>query len=159
MKSTKDGFCVFSLGYRQQVKAAIPQLFIFHNFHDTQQMPLNFINQLSPNAQSSTTEVSALITTGCYQKEKPQWQLCLPNSSPTSCSQIQLKKKIKNKNVLFIWALSSLLSALSQRAQGPAQGAHDRFGQQLIPALTTEEADGSPLPPLCHLPTAEKQAV
>lgn len=116
----------------------------------------NFTKQLSPNVQS-TTEVSALITTEYYQKEKPQWQLCLPKSSPTSCSQIQLKK---NPNlVLFIWALSSLLSPLSQRAQGPAPGAHDRFGQQLVPALTTEEGDGSALPPPCHRPTAQKQTV
>lgn len=73
------------------VKAAIPQFFIFHKFHETQQMPLHFIKQLPPDAQS-TTELPPLITTGCYQKEKPQWQLCLPNPSPTSCSQIKLKK-------------------------------------------------------------------
>lgn len=75
------------------VKAATPQLFIFHNFHETQQMLLNFTKQLSLNAQSPT-EVSALITTKRYQKEKPQQQLCLPKSSPTSCSQIQLKKPL-----------------------------------------------------------------
>lgn len=91
-------------------------------------MLLNFTEQLSLNAQS-TTEVSALITTECYQKEKPQWQLCPPKSSPTSCSQIQLKKP--PNLVLFIWALSSLLSPL--RPQGPAPGAHDRFGEQLVP--------------------------